>query len=352
MYKRQQVFKFVPVDFLRFMLRFQHISHLYALALLPLLTGLFVWLFIWRRNKLKQIGDERLVQAQVIGYIPGRATLRFVLLCIALAFAVIGWANLQMGGTIDKVQRKGVDVVMALDVSKSMLATDIQPDRLTRAKQLISRMLDKMQNDRVALVIFAGRAYQQVPLTVDYSAMKMLLQNVRPELIPTQGTAISEAIDQSLKAFSSKERKYKSLIIISDGEDHDERSLEKAKEAAETGVIIHTVGIGSPQGATLYDPETKAVKLDEKGAPVVSKLNEAELQSIAAAGHGTYTLLRNGDDAANKLTTELEGMEQRNLGAVVYTDYFDYFQYFLVIALLALLLEWLLPGAKKKWKTA
>jgi len=336
------------------MLRFQHIEHLYALGIIPLLIVLFILLLIWRRNKLKKIGDDRLVHTQLVGFIEGRSTFKFVLLCVALVMIITGWANLQLGSKLDKVQKKGVDVVIALDVSKSMLATDIQPDRLTRAKQLVSRMLDKMQNDRVALIIFAGRAYQQVPLTVDYGAMKMMLQTVRPDLVPMQGTAISEAIDQSLKAFSAKEKKYKSLVIISDGEDHDEQSLAKAKEAAETGVIIHTVGIGSPQGATLYDPQTRAVKLDEKGEPVISKLNEKELQTIAAAGHGTYSLLRNTDDVAGKLSDEIDGMEQRNLGAVVFTDYLDYFQYFLAIAFIALLLEWLLPGTslKNKVKTA
>ncbi len=336
------------------MLRFQHIAHLYALGIIPVLVLLFVLLLLWRRKKLKKLGDERLVRTQLVGYITGRSTFKFILLCTALLLIITGWANLQLGSKMDKVQKKGVDVVIALDVSKSMLATDIQPDRLTRAKQLVSRMLDKMENDRVALIIFAGRAYQQVPLTVDYGAMKMMLQTVRPDLVPMQGTAISEAIDQSLKAFSEKEKKYKSLIIISDGEDHDEQSLVKAKAAAETGVIIHTVGIGSPQGATLYDPDTKAVKLDEKGEPVITKLNEGELQSIAAAGHGTYTLMRNTDDVANKLADEIDGMEQRNLGAVVFTDYLDYFQYFLAIAFITLLLEWLLPGTsfKKKVKTA
>lgn len=310
------------------MLRFQHISHLFAIGLLPVFVILFVGMVYWRSSKLKGLGDPELVSQQLLGFIPGRNALKFVLFCVAFMLIVIGWANLQMGAKTDKVQRKGVDVVIALDVSKSMLAQDIQPDRLTRAKQLVMRMIDKMQNDRVALVVFAGRSYLQVPLTIDYSAMKMMLQNVKPDLVPTQGTVISDAIDLSMKSFSQKERKYKSLIIISDGEDHDEHAAAKAKEAAETGTIIHTVGIGSPQGTTLYDPATKSVKLDENGAPVISKLNEDELKSIASAGRGSYSLLRNTDDVANKLVDELQGMEQKSLGAVVFTDYTSYFQYF------------------------
>ncbi|XZF12870.1 VWA domain-containing protein [Chitinophagaceae bacterium MMS25-I14] len=333
------------------MLRFQHTYHLLALGLVPLLVALFVAMLLWRRARLKKLGEERLVNEQMRGFIPGRNTFRFVLLCIAFTAMVFGWANLQMGGKTDKVQRKGVDVMVALDVSKSMLAKDMQPDRLTRAKQLIMRMLDKAENDRVGLVVFAGRSYLQVPLTVDYSAMKMMLQTVTPALIPTQGTVIGDAIDMSMKSFSQKEKKFKSLIIISDGEDHDEQALSKAKEAADNGIIIHTVGIGSPQGTTIYDPETKTVKLDEQGNPVVSKLNEAELQNIAAAGHGTYTLLNNTDDAASKLIGEIDGMEQRNLGAVVFTDYTNYFQYFLITAFILLVAEWLLPAAKNNKKT-
>ena len=263
---------------------------------------------------------------------------------------VIGWANLQKGSGTEEVQRKGVDVIIALDVSKSMLARDIQPDRLTRAKQLVMNMLDKMKNDRVGLVVFAGRAYLQVPLTIDYSAMKMMLQNVKPDIVPTQGTVISEAIDMATQSFSQKEKKYKSLVIISDGEDHDEQALGKAKDASENGIIIHTVGVGSPEGSTLFDPETQSVKLDENGAPIVSKLNEDELKHIAA-GRGTYSILRNTDDVASKLVDEIDGMEQKSLGAVVFSSYASYFQYFLAIAFVTLMIEWLLPGSKFKKQT-
>jgi Ca-activated chloride channel family protein len=333
------------------MLRFQHISHLFALAAIPVFVVLFVWLIYWRKSKIKKLGDIQLVSEQIRGVIAGRITLKFILLCVAFLLLAIGWANLQTGDKTEKVQRKGVDVMIALDLSKSMLARDVEPDRLTRAKQLIMRMTDKMQNDRAGLIVFAGRAYLQVPLTIDYSALKMMLNNVNTGLIPTQGTVIGDAIDMAMQSFSQKERKYKSLVIISDGEDHDEQALAKAKEAAEAGVTIHTVGIGSPQGTTLYDPDTKSVKLDENGAPVVSKLNEDELKSLAATGHGTYTLLRNTDDAAEKLVDAMAGMEQKSLGSVVFTDFTSYFQYFLAAAFVLLAAEWFLPGAKLKMKT-
>ena len=332
------------------MFQFQHIGYLYALGLLPVLVLLYILTIYWRAKKLKQLGDEHLVNEQIRGFIPGRNTFRFILLAIGLSVMIIGWANLRMGDKSEKVQRKGIDVIIALDVSKSMLAKDVQPDRLTRAKQLVMHMTDKMKNDRVALVVFAGRSYLQVPLTVDYSAVKMLLQNVSPDMVPTQGTVIGDAIDLSMNTFTQNERKYKSLIIITDGEDHDETAIEKTRNAADAGVIVHTVGIGSPQGVTLYDPETKAMKLDETGNPVVSKLNEDELKSIANAGHGSYSLLQNTDEVANKLIMELESMEQKSLGSVVYTDFSSYFQYFLLAGFIALVIEWMLPGSKRKAK--
>jgi Ca-activated chloride channel homolog len=330
------------------MFQFQHITYLYALGAVPVLLLLFITAVYWRKSKLKKLGDESLIGEQIRGFIPGRNAFKFILLGVALSAIIIGWANLRTGDKTEKVQRKGVDVIIALDVSKSMLAKDIQPDRLTRAKQLIMRMTDKMQNDRVALIAFAGKAYLEVPLTIDYSAVKMLLQNVSPDLIPTQGTVIGDAVDMAMQSFSQNERKYKSLIIISDGEDHDEQALDKVRQAADAGVIVHTVGIGSPQGATLYDQQTKSVKLDENGNPVVSKLNEDELRSLASAGHGTYSLLQNTDEVADKLTSSLEGMEQKNLGSVVYTDFTSYFQYFLFAGFLALIIEWVLPGVKRK----
>ncbi len=333
------------------MMRFQHISHLFALGLIPLLIALFVAMVYWRRSKLKSLGNEVLISRQVLGFIPGRNTTRFTLLCIAFAVMVIGWANLQMGARTEKVQRKGVDVIIALDVSKSMLAKDIQPDRLTRAKQLVQSMLDKMGSDRVGLIVFAGRSYLQVPLTVDYSALKMMLSNVDPGMVPTQGTVISDAVDLAMNSFSQKEKKYKSLVIISDGEDHDEQAVEKVKSAAESGVIIHTVGVGSTQGTTIFDPATQSIKLNDNGDPVISRLNQRALADIASAGRGTYVYLRNTGDAAEQLVGEINGMEQKSLGAVVFTDFNSYFQYFLVIGFALLVIEWILPGRKIKSKT-
>jgi len=204
----------------------------------------------WRKKKLQKIGNEKLVNDQILGFVPGRNTLKFILLSIALLMMIVGLANLHtpLDDKGENVQRKGIDVIIALDVSKSMLATDVQPDRLTRAKQLIMRLTDKMKNHRVALILFAGKAYLKMPLSVDYNRLKMLLDNVSPASVPTQGTVLGEAIDMATNSFAQNERKFKSLILITDGEDHDENAIEKTRAAAEQGVVVHTVGVGRHKG--------------------------------------------------------------------------------------------------------
>jgi len=336
------------------MFRFQHIEALWALLLIPLAIALYIAYLQWRGSRLRKLGDPALIRNLLAGRINGRSTTKFVLLTAALGLAVVGLANLQRGAQTEKAQRKGVDVFFALDVSRSMLAKDVQPDRLTRAKQLISRMMDKMTNDRVGLVVFAGKSYLQVPLTIDYSAAKMLLETVTPDMVPTQGTVLSEAISLADESFSQKEKKYKTIVLISDGEDHDEKALDAAKKAAEQGAVIHAIGIGSPQGAPIIDAATGQQKLDENGQPVITKLNEEELKSLAAATGGSYTLLSNTNKTADELVGIIDEMEGKNYGSVLFTDYFSYFQYFIGAALLLLIAEWLLPAAaalRKQFET-
>ena len=293
------------------MLRFQHSEYLWALALLLVLQLAFISVSWWKRRSIRKLGDPTLVEQLFKGYSRRLFVLKFLLLFLAFFFGVVGLANLQKGARMEKITRKGVDVVIALDVSKSMLATDIKPDRLTRAKQLISKLMDKLDNDRIGLVVFAGNAYLQMPLTIDYSAAKMYLSTLNPDMIPTQGTAISQAIQVSNDAFNKKERKHKSLILISDGEDHDEGSTQKAKAAFEEGVVINTIGIGSPTGASLPDPETGGPKKDKEGNIIISKLDENELKAVAAAGKGIYQHLDNNtEDVVNSLVNKIDSMEQ------------------------------------------
>ncbi|PSL49120.1 Ca-activated chloride channel family protein [Chitinophaga niastensis] len=334
------------------MLRFQHSEYLWALALLLLLQVAFLGVSWWKRRSIRRIGDPVLVEKLFTGYSRKLFVLKFLLIFLAFFFGVIGLANLQKGSRMEKITRKGVDVVIALDVSKSMLATDVQPDRLTRAKQLISKLMDKLDNDRVGLVVFAGNAYLQMPLTVDYSAAKMYLSTVSPDMIPSQGTAIGQAIQVSDDAFNKKERKHKAMILISDGEDHDETAIQRTKAAFENGAVTNTIGIGSVAGSPLPDPETGTYKKDRQGNTVISKLNEEELKGIAAAGRGIYQHLDNNtDDVVNTLAAKIDSMEQKEFGENVFTDYNSYFQYFLGVSLALLLIEFFIPEVRRKRPT-
>jgi len=272
---------------------------------------------------------------------------KFCLLVVALAIGIIGLANLQAGSRTEKIERKGIDVMIALDVSKSMLAQDLSPNRLEKAKQFIARLLEKLENDRIGLITFAGRAYVSVPLTVDMSALKMNLAGASPTQVPTQGTVIGEAISMARQSFNAKETKYKSIILISDGEDHDEGVADEVKKAVGEGIMINTVGIGSPEGSPIFDPETRANKRDEKGDEVISKLNEKELQEIASAAQGVYLRLGNTDAAADAIAKQISSTEQKNFGDNIFTDYNSYYQYFIGIALLLILIEFFIPEQKK-----
>lgn len=329
------------------MIRFQHVEYLWLLLLIPIAITIYIYFLSWRLKKIKTMGNPELINRLLIGQIPGRRTTKFVLLILALFCGIIGMANLQAGGQVETTQRKGLDVLFALDVSNSMLAKDIGPDRISTAKQFIYNLLDKMQGDRTGLVVFAGKSYLQVPLTIDYSAMKMILSSVNPGMIPTQGTVLAEAIEMSDKAFRENEKKHKVIVLISDGEDHDSKSETAAKAARKNGAIIYTIGIGSPEGSTIFDPNTGKEKVDLSGATVITKLNEAELKNIAAIGGGQYLRLSNVNSTATAIMESINKMETKKLGEVEYKNYKSYFQYFIGLALLFLVIAWLLPEASK-----
>ena len=208
------------------MYQFQHIELLPALAVIPLLVFLFIVVIRWKKDTIKKIGDAGLVNQLIRGYSARKFLLKFVLSVLAISAIIIGMLNLQKPGTMENIERKGVDVMIALDVSKSMLAEDSKPNRLEVAKQLVNKLMGQLQNDRIGLILFAGSAYMQMPLTTDHGAARMYVQNAGPEVVPTQGTVISEALRLSNAAFNSKEKKYKAVVLITDGEDHDPATFE------------------------------------------------------------------------------------------------------------------------------
>lgn len=328
------------------MIRFQHIEYLLGLAVIPVVIFLFLWVLSWKKKTMKKIGDETLVKQLITTYSPSQFLFKFILVAVSLAAIITGAANLQQPGVMDKVQRKGVDVVIAMDVSKSMLADDIKPNRLERARQLVYKLMEQLPDDRLALVVFAGRAYMQMPLTTDHSAARMFVQQASPEVVPAQGTVITEALRMSNTAFNSKERKFKSIILISDGEDHDPGSVPLAQQLAENGVMINTVGIGSPDGAPIYDPAINDYKKDQNGNTVISKLNETELQQLAAATKGVYVRLSDIGAAVSALKNQLGTIEQTSMDDSAFKDFKSYFPYFLATALLLLVLEFFYPERK------
>jgi Ca-activated chloride channel homolog len=328
--------------------RFEHISFLFGLALLPFLVVVFMMLLQWKKKTSKKIGDPKLVKELVKNYSPVKFTLKFVLGLLALSFIITGAANLQKPGKSDNLNRKGVDVMIALDVSNSMLAEDVKPNRLERAKQLVNKLMDKMPNDRIGLVLFAGRAYMQMPLTNDHIAAKMYVQSAGPEVVPTQGTVIAEALRVATAGFNSKERKYKSIVLISDGEDHDPEAIKLAQSLSQMGVMINTVGVGSPNGISLIDPGTRETRKDTQGNTVITKLNEDELRQLANNTKGVYTLLLDPNDAVKIITDQLATVEQTVSGDKSLVNYSSYFMWFLGVALLFVLIEFFIPERKIK----
>ncbi|HVW59985.1 MAG TPA: VWA domain-containing protein [Puia sp.] len=330
------------------MLKWQHIEYLFGLGALPLLGLLLYTLLKWKKKTKARIGDPALVGQLVKSFSPLRWGIKAGLVLLALTAVVLGAANFQRPGRMENVNRRGVDVMLVLDVSKSMLARDIKPSRLEKAKQLLTRLTDKLENDRIGLVLFAGRAYMQMPLTTDHGAARLYIQDASPDVVPTQGTVIGEALKMANTAFNSKERKYKAIILLSDGEDHDPEAMKVAKELAGNGVMINTVGIGSAEGSPIVDPVTNELKKDEQGNTVISKLNEAELQQLADATNGRYIRMDNLDDVLITMTQQLESVEKKSLSDTAFIDYISYFQWFLGIALLLLLAEYFLPERRRR----
>ena len=334
------------------MYRIEHTENLVGLAAIPLLVAALWFLLSWKKRTVARVGDPSLVRQLISSFSSTRFLIKAVVALLAFLIIVIGAGNLQKPGKMENVKRKGVDVMVVLDVSKSMLARDIKPSRLDKAKQLLMLLLDKLDNDRIGLVLFAGRAYLQMPLTSDHGSARMYIQNASPDAVPTQGTVIAEALRMANTAFNSKERKFKSILLISDGEDHDPDALKTAKDLAKAGVMINTIGIGSPEGSPIVDPATGELKKDEQGNTVISKLNEAELQQLSTATNGQYLRLENLDDALITMAQQIDSAEKKSMSDAEFVDYISYFQWFLGLGLVFLVFEFFFserrPAAREK----
>ena len=330
------------------MLHFQYIEYLIALAAVPLMIFLYFYLIKWKKKTEKKIGDPSLVKELTAQYSPKKFSTKFILFVIAFALCAFAVAGLVTPDGTQKINRKGTDIMIALDVSKSMLANDIQPSRLERAKQVISKIIDNSPDDKIGLVVFAGRAYLQMPLTIDHEAAKMYLSAASPDDMPTQGTVISDALKMCYAAFNQKDKTFKSVLLISDGEDHDDNAIKITKELAKQGIMVNTIGIGSPEGAPIMDPATGQYLKDNKGQTVITRLNEKELSDIAKSGNGIYQLYSNTDAVAANIKNQLANIgKEAAISDTSYSSFTQYFQYFLGAAFILLLIEFFFSEKKK-----
>lgn len=329
---------------------FQYPLYFIALCGLPLMAVLFFLYAKWKKQKLQKMGDPLLVKQLISNYSSQKFTAKFILVSSAFVLLVIAMANPRKPDGSGNVKHNGIDVMIALDVSRSMLAQDIKPNRLERAKQFISKLVDRIPDDRVGIVVFAGRSYLQMPLTSDLAAAKLYLSTAAPDIVPTQGTVIGDALQMSFSAFNAKEKKYKAIVLISDGEDHDQSAEKLSRSLAEEGVMVNTIGIGSAEGATIDDPVTGESKKDAEGKTVITKLNETSLKNIAAATGGIYLSLTNSDEAATAVQQQLGTMEKRGITEMSQASYRYYFPWLLGAALLLLLTEFFMGENKRMVK--
>jgi Ca-activated chloride channel family protein len=326
--------------------QFQYPQAIWLLALVPFFILLFLYFRLWKKKAVKRTGDAQLVKALSRNHSSLKTVFRFCLLLLAFACGCLALANPRRPDENSGEARKGIDIVVALDISNSMKATDIAPDRLARAKQFISKLIDNLQDDRIGLVEFAGNAYAQMPLTFDRDAARLYVSAADPSSITSQGTSLSDAFEKANFLFGDESERFKSVILITDGETHDENALEKLKELAAKGVMVNTVGIGSPEGSTIVD-STGAVKLDAAGQPVVTKLNEAILQEIAKQTNGTYVHLQSSDAALKQVMDQFSQIEKKALGDTSLYTYETFYAWLAAPMLLLLITEIFVPDRKK-----
>ncbi|HNX44790.1 MAG TPA: VWA domain-containing protein [Bacteroidales bacterium] len=332
------------------MLRFAHPFALYFLLAIPVFVLYFVLMMRQRKKALKSLGEWTLLQRLMPEYSEIRSRTKFILLMLAWALLVAALSGPQIGSKLEKIKRRGIDVVFALDVSNSMLAQDITPNRLDRSKQAISRLLDKMDNDRVGIVIFAGKSYVQMPVTSDYAAAKLFLSGINPGMVPTQGTAIGQAIERSASCFAEGKQS-KAIIVITDGENHEDDAVDAAKRAAAQGIKVFTVGMGSPDGAPIpvFNGALQiGYKTDQEGNTIISKLDDRLLNDIALAGNGMYVRASNSQSGVKEVFDKLNSLEKTEFDSRFFSDYEDRFQFLLVAALIILLAELFLVERKSR----
>lgn len=329
------------------MFRFANIEMLWWLITIPVFVIAYIIYTKRKSRQLAEFGDPELMAQLMPDASKSRPVWKFSLMIVAAVLLIIAAARPQFGQQEKTVKRQGIEVMVALDISNSMLAEDVAPNRLDRAKQMLSKMIDNMVDDKVGLVVFAGEAFTQLPITCDYVSAKMFLNTITPNLIQTQGTAIGTALQTAITSFGAQESDAgRAIILITDGENHEDDAIAAAKKAQELGIQVFVIGIGKPEGAPIPKPGTNDYFKDRSGQVVVSRLNEEMCQQIAQAGSGIYVRCDNTNTAMRALQQELDRIATTDLETTVYADYNEQYQSFVLIALLLLFIEFFILSRK------
>jgi|WetSurMetagenome_2_1015567.scaffolds.fasta_scaffold141374_2 Ca-activated chloride channel homolog len=334
------------------MFGFEHREYLYLLFILPLLVGGYLFYLIRRKNDFRRFGNPELIRNLVPDISMVRNNLKFLLVLVSAGLLVVALAGPRFGSKMTQVRHEGIDLMIALDISNSMLAEDIRPSRLERAKQELSRLLDKLEDDRIGLIVFAGEAYTQIPITNDYLSAKMFLTGINTEMVSRQGTAIGDAINLAIRSFNSKSKAGKAIIIISDGEDHEGEVVEACKKAVEKGIRIYTIGMGSNEGVRIpsgHGSYHKDFLRDKDGNFVITRLNEEMLKEVATAGKGKYYRASTANLGLQNLLLELNRQNKTGSETTEYAEYNEQFPGIIWIVLVLLIIEFTILNRKSKW---
>lgn len=329
------------------MLYFADIQYLWLLLLVPLFPVAYAIFRKMRRRRMEKLGDKALMERLMPSWSRSRGWWQVSFFSLGFAFFVIGLSRPLIGAKLKEHETKGAEVVIALDVSNSMLAQDYSPNRLERAKLAIARIVDKLRDDRIGLVVFAGGAYVQLPVTTDYVSAKMFLNSISTESVPVQGTALGEAINTSARSFSAQSEKSRAIIVITDGENHEDDSVGAARNAAEMGIRVFTIGVGSPEGKPIPLKEGGLLK-DRNGEIVVTRLDEDILKQVAEVGGGAYVRAGNSEFGLNPIIDEIRKMESEKFNSIVFEEYDEQYMYFFAIALAFFVLEGLIGQRKSR----
>ena len=330
------------------MIIFAQYRFLLLLLLVPLIPLMYALVMRRRTRNIRKFGDEELVKELMPSYSKAKGWVRIILFTLAFALFVIGLARPQIGAKLKEHQAKGAEIMICLDVSNSMLAEDYSPNRLDRAKLAISKIVDRLQGDRIGLIVFAGSSFVQLPITTDYVSAKMFLSSVNTESVPVQGTAIGDAVLTAAKSFSIQSEKSRAIIVITDGENHEDDPISAAEQVAEMGIKLYTIGVGSAEGQPI--PKDGSLMKDKDGNIVVTRLDEATLQSMADAGNGAYVHAGNEEFGLNPIIDDIKKMEDEEFNSVVFEEYDEQYMYFFAAALLLLVLEVLIGERRIKKK--